>query len=219
MMPSLRGVRAVLRLRQGRRNMRRLWGDVGRGLLVPPPRAFGSFGRGALIIPPARVQAPECIIIGDGVIIHEHVWLCVVPQLDAPAPRLEIGPRTSINRFVKVVCAGEVVIEEDCLIGDQVSIADTHYRYDLPDTPIQQQPLAPPRPVRIGRGTHLGVRVTIMPGVTIGEYAYVGAAAVVRDDVPPRTVVAGDPARPIRRYDESLGGWVDARPRSDDRTK
>ena len=192
--------------------MRRLWGDAGAGLMVPPARAFAAYGRGVVFMPPARVQAPECIRLGDRVVIHEHVWLCVVPQDGQPAPRLDIGDGVSINRFVKIVCAAEVVIEEECLIGDQVSIADTHYRYDQIDTPIQRQPLAPARPVRIGRGTHIGVRVTIMPGVTIGEHAYVGAAAVVRDDVPPRTVVAGDPARPIRRYDEATKTWIDMRP-------
>lgn len=210
-MPSLKGVIAVLRIRRERRNMRRLWGAAGRGLLAPPPRAFAAFGNNSVLMPPARVQEPRCISIGDDVTIHEHAWLCVVPQENLPAPRLMIGSGTSINRFFKVVCAGEVIIEEDCLIGDQVAIEDTHYRYDLPDTPIQQQPLAAPMPVRIGRGTHIGVRCTIMPGVTIGEYAYLGAAAVVREDVPPRTVVAGDPARPIRRYDPSQGGWVDVR--------
>ncbi len=211
-MRGLREVRAVLKIRAERRNMRRLWGDAGRGLMAPPPRAFASFGRGSILIPPVRVQGPEYIHIGDAVTIHEHAWLLVAPQPESPAPRLEIGRGTSINRFFKLVCAGSVTIEDEVLIGDGVAIADTHYRYDLPDTPIQQQPLATPMPVRIGRGTHIGVRVTILPGVTIGENAYVGAAAVVRDDVPPRTVVAGDPATPIRRYDDASGVWVDVRP-------
>jgi transferase family hexapeptide repeat protein len=213
-MPNLRGVRAIMKLRSARRNMRRLWGDAGRGLLPPAPRSFASFGTNAIIMPPARVQAPECITIGDGVILHEHAWLCVVPQPGWPAPRLEIQRGVSINRFFKVVCSGEVVIEEDCLISDQVAIADTHYRYDEPALPIQQQPLADPRPVRIGRGTFLGIRCVILPGVTIGEHAYIGAAAVVKEDVPARTVVIGDPARPIRRYDEDSGAWVTVRDRS-----
>ncbi|MFY9588040.1 MAG: acyltransferase [Actinomycetota bacterium] len=210
-MPGLRDVRAVMKWRAERRNMRRLWGDAGRGLVAPPPRAFAAFGTGSILMPPVRVQGPEHISIGDGVTIHEHAWLLVVALPDMPLPRLAIGSGTSINRFFKVVCAGSVEIEDDVLIGDQVAIADTHYRYDAPDTPILKQPLAAPMPVRIGRGTHIGVRVTIMPGVTIGENAYVGAAAVVRDDVPPRTVIAGDPARPIRRYDEATGTWVDVR--------
>ena len=55
-----------------------------------------------------------------------------------------------------------------------------------------------PKPVRICDKVWLGARVTICPGVTIGEGAIVGAGAVVTKDVPPRTVVAGAPAKIIK---------------------
>ena len=67
---------------------------------------------------------------------------------------------------------------------------------------------APPRPVVVGRGVHIGFRAIIEPGVTLGEHAYVGAGAIVRDDVGPRTVVVGDPARVVRRYDPERRAWV-----------
>jgi len=204
----------VRRYLAGRRNMRRLWGEAGRGLVPPPPRAFRSFGRGALIIPPARVQAPECISLGSRVVLHEHVWLCVVPQPDLPAPLLEIGDGTSVNRFVKIVCAGKVTIGGDGLIGDHVYITDTTYRHDDPALPIRNQPLEEPRPVTIGYGCHIGVRAMIAPGVTIGDFAYVGAGAVVTSDVPARSVVVGYPARVVKRFDEGTNTWVsgDAKP-------
>lgn len=56
-------------------------------------------------------------------------------------------------------------------------------------------------PVRIGPGADIGVGATVLPGVTIGEGAIVGAGAVVTGDVAPGTIVAGVPARLLRRRD------------------
>ena len=139
MAKALRDLRGALRRIDERRNTKRLWGAAGKGLLPPPPRAFGAFGARSMILPPSRVQAPECIHIGQDVQINEHVWLCVVPQPGRPAPKLVVGDRTTTNRFIKIVCAGEVVIGEQVGISDHVFITDTRFRSDDPHTPIQRQ--------------------------------------------------------------------------------
>ncbi|AGB17436.1 acyltransferase family protein [Halovivax ruber XH-70] len=56
-------------------------------------------------------------------------------------------------------------------------------------------------PIDVGADAWVGADVTILGGVTIGEQAIVGAGAVVTEDVPPRTVVAGVPAEPIKRLE------------------
>ena len=56
-----------------------------------------------------------------------------------------------------------------------------------------------PKPVKIGNRVWFGARVTICPGVTIGDGAIVGAWAVVTKDVPSRTIVAGVPAKVIKK--------------------
>jgi acetyltransferase-like isoleucine patch superfamily enzyme len=184
-------------------------------LLPPHPREFAAYGDGTWIVPPTRVQSPECISIGRRVGIREGTWLCVVPQPNRPAPKLVLADDAGIGRFVKIVCAGEIIIGEKVGIADHCLVADTYYRYDDPTLPILQQPLAEPRPIRIGARAFIGWRSIIKPGVTIGENAYVGAGSVVWEDVPPRTVVVGDPARVVRRYDDATGLWVgpdDVRP-------
>lgn len=60
-------------------------------------------------------------------------------------------------------------------------------------------------PVRICRGAFIGLRSIILPGVTVGEDAVIGAGSVVTRDVKPRSVVAGNPAKPVADYDAYIG--------------
>lgn len=175
--------------------------DVTRDLTPPPPSAFRRFGRGSLLLPPARVNSPDCIEVGDGVMMMEHGWLSVRADhgRDRP-PRLVLGDRVRLGRCVSVACIGEVVIEDDVMTSDNVFIADCFHEYADPHTPVLHQPMSVPEPVRIERGAYLGAGSIVLPGVTVGAGAYVGEGAVVTKDVPPRAVVLGNPARIVERY-------------------
>jgi maltose O-acetyltransferase len=106
-----------------------------------------------------------------------------------------VGARTFMNWGTKILDCAPVTVGEGVLIAAGVQlIAATH-----PLDPEQRRAgweLA--RPVTIGDGAWLGSGVLVLPGVTVGEEAVVGAGAVVTRDVAPRTVVAGNPARVIR---------------------
>jgi acetyltransferase-like isoleucine patch superfamily enzyme len=87
------------------------------------------------------------------------------------------------------------ILEEGCWIGPNVVLTNAKY----PLSPGVKDQLAGPV---IRRGAKIGANVTILPGVTIGENALVGAGAVVAKDVPAGAVVAGNPARVIRQITE-----------------
>ena len=195
-----------LRVREGWRS-RQVGAATARNLTPPPPSAFGSFGPGSYIVPPARVTMPEAIHLGAGVIIHEHSWISVVEAVQGYTPKLTIGDRTLIDRMLHVACVGEIEIGEDVLIGERTLIGDTYHDYKDLDAHILEQAVVP-RKVTLERGAHLGLNVIVMPGVTIGEQAIVGAGAVVTRDVPPRTVVVGNPARVVRRFDTEREAWI-----------
>ncbi len=97
------------------------------------------------------------------------------------------------------------------LTADRVFIGDTSHAYADTTRPVADQGLAAPRPVDVGAGAFLGIGSAVLPGVTIGEGAYVGAGAVVTRDVAPHTVVGGNPARVLRRWDRELEAWTAAR--------
>lgn len=174
------------------RRQRRIRADFERTTAPPAPAQWRSFGR-SYVVPPARVSRPDLVTVGDGVVILENVWMSVVQAFDDVEPRLDIGDRVRVGRGCQFSVIGEVVVEDDVLIGDFVQIGDTSHDYRAP---LRGPALTRPRPVRIGAGALLAGHVTVLPGVTIGAGAVVDHHSVVTSDVPPGAVVAGNPARP-----------------------
>ena len=189
-------------------------GDEGGGRMLPghlSPDDFASFGARSWIAAPAVVKSPGRISIGDDVQVFPRAWLSVVEEHLGTRyePRLTIGDRVKLGHDLVIACIGEVVIEDDVLVSDRVFIGDTSHGFSDPDTPVHAQPMTPPKPVRIGRGAFLGVGSIVLGGVSIGPNGYVAAGAVVTKDVPARTVVAGNPAVPIKKWDGRA--WVPQR--------
>lgn len=145
---------------------------------------------------PTRIVNADMISIGDRVLIAAGSWL-MVPSRESTGPVMFIGDRVRM-RGASISAVKSVVIEEAVGIAFGVYISDHSHGFDHPGIPIRDQPLSEPRPVRIGRGSWLGQNVVVMPGVTIGEYAVIGANSVVTRDIPPRAVAVGAPARVIR---------------------
>jgi maltose O-acetyltransferase len=109
--------------------------------------------------------------------------------------RLEIGARTFVNYGCSIAVQKHISIGSDCLIGPYVNILDNQYHslLDRTASPPSQQ-------VIIGNNVWIGTRAIILPGVTIGDHAVIGAGAVVTRDVPARSVAAGNPARVLRTF-------------------
>jgi acetyltransferase-like isoleucine patch superfamily enzyme len=157
---------------------------------------FHRFGRGSRILLPFRVARGDKIAIGDNCIIGSNSWF-MIPVDGSPTPTIVLGNRVRMNQ-TQISAVSSVVIEDGVAIARGVYISDHTHGFDQPDVFIRDQPLGRIAPVRIGRGAWIGQNAIIMPGVTIGAGAVVGALSVVRDDVPARTIVAGIPARVIR---------------------
>lgn len=107
-----------------------------------------------------------------------------------------VGARSFMNWGTMILDCARVTIGEEVLIAAGVQlIAATHPL----DAEQRRAGWELARPVTIGDGAWIGSGALILPGVTVGEEAVVGAGAVVTRDVAARTVVAGNPARPVRR--------------------
>ena len=108
---------------------------------------------------------------------------------------LVIGDRTFINYGVSIGATKSITIGAECNLGPYVNIVDTDF-HGLEPERRHERPT--PRPVRIGDNVWLGVRVIVLPGVSIGDGSVIGAGSVVTDDIPPRSLAVGAPARVIR---------------------
>lgn len=113
---------------------------------------------------------------------------CII-QTGKPGAKIVIGNHCGFSG-VSIVADKEVVIEDHVTVGANAIIGD---RDDHSDIYASE-----PRPVHIGKNVWIGMNATIMKGVTIGEYAIIGAGAIVTKDVPPYAIVAGVPAKIIK---------------------
>jgi acetyltransferase-like isoleucine patch superfamily enzyme len=198
-----------LRRRAGEeRARRRTAADTARVLSPPPPSEFGAYGRNTWIVPPARVSLPSSVFLGNDVTILERSFLSVVAAVPGVTPRLTVGDRTSIGAQSHIACVGEIDIGPEVLTAARIFIGDTYHRYEDPTMPVLDQPMAAPEKVTIGRGSFLGIGSAVLMGVSVGEHAYVAAGAVVTTDVEAHTLVVGNPARPVKRWDPAKEEWV-----------
>jgi galactoside O-acetyltransferase len=115
---------------------------------------------------------------------------------------LSLGRGAGINTGCWINARGRVSIGDDTILGPYCVIHSANHRMDQLDIPIQHQGFEH-KPVTLGNNVWLAARVTVLPGVSIGDNAVIGAGAVVTKDIPANAVAVGNPARVIRlRTDE-----------------
>jgi len=176
---------------------------VDKGFSVLSAGAFHSFGRRSVLQLPIRLGGTHRIAIGERVFVGSHSWLQSIedPTGDEMVA-LEIGDGVSISGMAHITAARSVRLGANVLLARNVFISDHNHRFDEIGTPVLEQGIERPRAVLIEDGAWLGENVVVLPGVTIGRGAVVGANSVVLSDVPARCVAVGAPARVVRK----LGG-------------
>ena len=166
-----------------------------------------NFGRHCHFIGADRIEIGKSYI-GEGSYITAWTVNEAIGGRDS-STLISIGSLCSIGAHNHITATNRIVIGDGFLSGKWVTITDnSHGNYDVnnPKDIEQWQTVIPNHrptvskgPVIIGQNVWVGDKATILPGVTIGECSCIGANSVVTKDVPPYSIVGGNPAKVIKQ--------------------
>jgi acetyltransferase-like isoleucine patch superfamily enzyme len=138
-----------------------------------------------------QIRALFSELIGKEV---DESFLLIPPFYTAGGDEIRVGHNVFVNQNCTFYDLGGLDIADDVMIGPNVSILTTGHPLD----PSQRRAATIGKPIVIERNVWIAAGATIIGGVTVGENSVVAAGSVVTRDVPPNTLVGGNPARIIR---------------------
>jgi len=146
------------------------------------------------------------LFIDSGTTIGDHVWLNVSFRDDMEIC-MKIGRCVLIGRQSMISTGGYLEIGDFCLFAPRVYVSDLDHIFSDPNQPILQQGATFGRSVIIEENCWLGINVVVTGNVTVGRGSVVAANSTVLKDVPPFSVVAGNPAKITKMYNAETKSW------------
>ena len=157
---------------------------------------FLKCGTNLRVIKPLKIINLKRIIIGDDVRINYKAWIQVDNNQNG---KIIIGSNSIIGHFNHIYAYKEIIIGANVLTADKVYISDCTHNYENINLPISLQEVKYKSSVHIGDNSWIGENVVIL-GAKIGKHCVIGANSVVTKDIPDYSVVAGIPARILKKY-------------------
>lgn len=187
------------------------------------PWLLGEVGAGTVFGAGLTLRHPHKIRVGAGVLIDDNAVLdakgdgnrgitvasgCFIGRntiLTCKDGDIELGERSDVGSNCLIMAGAPVRLGQDVLIGAySYLVGGGNYDLARTDVPINRsQPDGSARGIRVEDDVWIGAHVVVLDGVTIGRGSVVAAGAVVTRDVPPRSIVAGTPAKVIKERPEA----------------
>lgn len=167
-------------------------------------RKFNCYGV-SFLFPVNTIIGKKYFKIGEKTSFGKFVVLTAWDRYDDEyfTPEVIIGQNCKFGDYLHLTCINKIIIGDNLLTGRWVTISDNGHGntdYASLQIPPSKRRLSCKGSIEIGNKVWIGDKATVLSGVRIGDGAVIAANAVVTKDVPPYTVVAGNPARIIRTH-------------------
>ena len=186
--------------------------QLGKRLLLRP-RGM-KMGEGSVVRRPWNIKNRDRVSTGDRARIGRHVVLNALTDYEGMPQdgRIVMGDDVYIGGYSQVHAMGRVEIGDGCVLSEHVYVSDIAHGLNPDAGLIMKQPLESKGSVRIGKHVFIGYGCSVLPGVTLGDHCIVGTRSTVTRSFPAYSMVAGSPAKLVKRY--VAGQWIAVPPES-----
>jgi acetyltransferase-like isoleucine patch superfamily enzyme len=149
----------------------------------------------------SRINLGKNVVIGSGSLLN-------VNERTSTSIALSVGENTFIGMRNLFNVGHSIILREYCLTSLNCAFIGSTHCYDNPMSAYSTTGITPNADIYVGTNCFFGYGALVLGNVRIGHGCVIGAGAVVRSNVPPFSLVVGNPARVIKRFDFSAGKWV-----------
>jgi acetyltransferase-like isoleucine patch superfamily enzyme len=174
---------------------------------------FDGFGRRVSIHYSCEIRRfyAHKIRIEDSVILDPDVWLNVPIIPGGSEPAIVIGRGSSVGRRSVISARNQIRLQENVLVAPGVFITDHNHEYSDVNAPIVEQGVTLGGRIIIEQNCWLGYCSMIIAAkndLVVGRNSVIGAHSIVTQSCPPYSVMVGNPAEAVKRFDTVSGNWL-----------